>query len=159
MKILQVLGIIVLIVLSFILFLYLLELIDSVSKYFRAKENKEKTLIREKEDPNFPDPKLDYLERLNATVTILNFINVLIDNEISRMLDTLARLHTKYEVRNLDNDTKKIAENVFNGFIKEDTFLSNRLVLTNEYIMMQITEETVTRLMKATHEYNQSLMK
>ena len=152
---------IVKVILFIVLVIFLLTLascIENIAEYFSVKSDKERMLIREKEDPNFPSPKLDYLGKLQVTVSLINLINILIDGEISRLIDTLSRLNARYDLKNLDEDAKKIAESVFNGLSKEDTFLSKQLMLTDEYIMKIITEESITRLINSTYKYNNAIL-
>ena len=152
---------IVKVILLIVLVIFLLTLascIENIAEYFSVKSDKERMLIREKEDPKFPSPKLDYLGKLQVTVSLINLINILIDGEISRLIDTLSRLNARYDLKNLDEDAKKIAESVFNGLSKEDTFLSKQLMLTDEYIMKIITEESITRLINSTYKYNNAIL-
>ena len=96
----------------------------------------------------------DYLDKIDSTVSLLNLINILIDNEITKMLDSLSRLKVKYDSKSLDRDAKNIAENVYTSLKKDSTFSNENIILTDEYIMKHISEESITRLMIRSYTYN-----
>lgn len=136
-----------------ILFTYICSLIISVNKYFDARTKKEELLTeREKVKPILQP--INYLDKIDSTVSLLNLINILIDNEITKMLDSLSRLKVKYDSKSLDRDAKNIAENVYTSLKKDSTFSNENIILTDEYIMKHISEESITRLMIRSYTYN-----
>ena len=136
-----------------ILFTYICSLIISVNKYFDARTKNEELLTeREKVKPILQP--INYLDKIDSTVSLLNLINILIDNEITKMLDSLSRLKVKYDSKSLDRDAKNIAENVYTSLKKDSTFSNENIILTDEYIMKHISEESITRLMIRSYTYN-----
>lgn len=136
-----------------ILFTYICSLIISVNKYFDARTKKEELLTeREKVKPILQP--INYLDKIDSTVSLLNLINILIDNEITKMLDSLSRIKVKYDSKSLDRDAKNIAENVYTSLKKDSTFSNENIILTDEYIMKHISEESITRLMIRSYTYN-----
>ena len=136
-----------------ILFTYICSLIISVNRYFDARTKKEELLTeREKVKPILQP--INYLDKIDSTVSLLNLINILIDNEITKMLDSLSRLKVKYDSKSLDRDAKNIAENVYTSLKKDSTFSNENIILTDEYIMKHISEESITRLMIRSYTYN-----
>lgn len=136
-----------------ILFAYICSLIISIIGYFDARTKREELLTeREKVKPILQP--INYLDKIDSTVSLLNLINILIDNEITKMLDSLNRLKVKYDSKSLDKDAKNIAENVYTSLKKDSTFSNENIILTDEYIMKHISEESITRLMIRSYTYN-----
>lgn len=137
-----------------ILFLgYVSDLLTNISKKF-DEESKFIELQRIKEEMKPVNKELDYLDKLEATVGFLNFINVLIDNEINNMMTSLSKIDSKYELIKLDEDAKQIATNIFQSLAKENTFVDNNLIITNDYIMKYITDESIIKLLDKATKYN-----
>ena len=111
-------------------------------------------LNRVKEELKPVSKELDYLDKLEATVGLLNFINVLIENEIDNKIISLSKLNSKYEMIKLDEDAKAIATNIFQSINNEQTFVDNNLIMNNEYIMKYITEQSIVKLLDKASQYN-----
>lgn len=132
---------------------YIMDLLTSISNKFN-EESKFIELQKIKEEMKPVNKELDYLDKLEATVGFLNFINVLIDNEINNMMTSLSKIDSKYELIKLDEDAKQIATNIFQSLAKENTFVDNNLIITNDYIMKYITDESIIKLLDKATKYN-----
>ena len=132
---------------------YILDLLTSISNKFN-EESKFIELQKIKEEMKPVNKELDYLDKLEATVGFLNFINVLIDNEINNMMTSLSKIDSKYELIKLDEDAKQIATNIFQSLAKENTFVDSNLIITNDYIMKYITDESIIKLLDKATKYN-----
>lgn len=155
-NILQIIETIVVIFCCLVGFVLFVNLISAITDYFKAKRTALLASVREKEDPNYPERKLDLIDRIEATSTILVLISSLVDNEINHMITTLSRINQKYDAKNMDKDIKNISEAVFNAFKKTNNVVSNQFVVTDEFIMKYITEETITKLLVNMQNYNQA---
>lgn len=123
-----------------------------------TKAKKDDLYIQLETNPDLDKKEhISFTDKIDITISLLNIINVLIDSEIGRSIETVSMLGKDYELLKYDNDVKRISESVFNAFIKDETFLSNRLVITDEYIMKYISEEVMTRLLRTAQAYNLEL--
>lgn len=141
------------ILLAILVFILLADLIINISNYFKEKRNYQ-YMINNKEMDN--ESKISTVDRLDATFELLNLINTLIDNEISKTLQACIQLRTKYEVTRLDKDVKVIATTVYTS-IKPEVYLSKDLIITETFMMQHIMDEVMLRLLKAGQEYNEAL--
>ena len=135
------------IVLSFFI---VLNCINTIADYFKEKKNHQFMLNQEEYNTN---SKLDLMDRTNLTIKLMELINTLIDNEISKTLQSCIRLGSKYESTRLDKDAELISKAVFES-IKSEIFLEKDLILTEEFLMQHIADEVLIRLIKYTQEYN-----
>ena len=124
-------------------------------KYY--EESKFIELQRIKEELKPVSKELDYLDKVEATIGLLNFINVLIDNEINNMMTSLSKINSKYELIKLDEDAKNIATNIFQAIAKDNTFIENNLIVTNDYVMKYITDESIIKLLDKATKYNSKI--
>lgn len=92
-------------------------------------------------------------DELINTTQLLTFINTLVEVEINKKLFQYQQLGVKYELKNLDTDIKEISENVMRGF-KDGILNSDESVLSSEYLMMHIINETSLRFTKSVKEMN-----
>lgn len=138
----------------FIAFCYIMGMIFNISQYFKNKTSNitiKQQIELEKHSRELYTHNL--LDRIDATVSIMNLMNIIIDNEISKTLQGCIRLNTKYELSKLDKDVKTIATTVYDCF-KKDIFDSTETIVTSNFLMQHITDEVMLRLIKAVQEYN-----
>lgn len=134
-------------------------MIIAITNWVNAKTKKEDLYIQLETNPDLDKKEhITFDTKIEVTVALLNIINILIDAEINRTIETVSMLGNKYELLKYDDDAKRISSSVFNAFDKESTFLSNKLMITDEYIMTYITEEVLTRLLRRAREYNLDLV-
>lgn len=101
--------------------------------------------------------ELDYLDKIEATVRLINLINVLTDNEINNKFTSLSKINSKYELMKLDDDAVVIATNIFNAINSEENFINGNIVVSNEYIMKYITDEAIIKLLDKASQFNNKL--
>lgn len=133
-----------------IAFFYIIDLIYNISCFFKEKRNYQ-FMVNKRE--TLTNSNSSMLDRIDSTVSILNLTNTLIDNEISKTLESCVSLRTKYDVSRLDKDVKIIATTVFNC-IKPEVFASNELLITDTFLMQHITDEVMLKMLKRGQEYN-----
>ena len=124
------------------------------------KNNEEAKFIefnRMKEELKPVAKELDYLDKIEATVRLINLINVLTDNEINNKFTSLSKINSKYELRKLDEDASFIATNIFNAINREENFISGNLVVNDDYIMKYITDEAIIKLLDKASQFNNNL--
>lgn len=124
------------------------------------KNNEEAKFIefnRMKEELKPVAKELDYLDKIEATVRLINLINVLTDNEINNKFTSLSKINSKYELRKLDEDASSIATNIFNAINREENFISGNLVVNDDYIMKYITDEAIIKLLDKASQFNNNL--
>lgn len=138
---------------AFLAFCYIMGMIYNISQYFKQKANYQ--MIINTNETNVKT-KMTMTERVDITLSIMNLLNVLIDNEINKTLQACARINTKYDVTRLDKDVKIIATTVFEA-IKPEVFISADSIISDNFLMQHITDEVMIRLMKVGQEYNKAL--
>lgn len=114
-------------------------------------------LNRMKEELKPVAKELDYLDKIEATVRLINLINVLTDNEINNKFTSLSKINSKYELIKLDEDASSIATNIFGAINKEENFVNGNLVLNEDYIMKYITDEVIIKLLDRASQFNNKL--
>lgn len=139
--------------LAIMLYIAIFEFFASITKYFDAKTENEKNKFAKQSSNNFNNVST-FIESTEASVKFLTLCQTLIDVEISRLISKISRINTKYDTKNIDNDIREISEKVFNGFDKERAILSHQTLLSDEYIINYIVNETTHRLITATQQYN-----
>lgn len=125
-----------------------------------GKFNEEAKFIefnRMKEELKPVAKELDYLDKIEATVRLINLINVLTDNEINNKFTSLSKINSKYELMKLDDDAVVIANNIFNAINSEENFINGNIVVSNEYIMKYITDEAIIKLLDKASQFNNKL--
>ena len=125
-----------------------------------GKFNEEAKFIefnRMKEELKPVAKELDYLDKIEATVRLINLINVLTDNEINNKFTSLSKINSKYELMKLDDDAVVIATNIFNAINSEENFINGNIVVSNEYIMKYITDEAIIKLLDKASQFNNKL--
>ena len=113
--------------------------------------------------------KIDYIEfnmyetkpipietRTNCTTEFLNLCNRLMDVEIMKVMRDYIALNNRYEMSRIDDDSKKIATNVFEG-LKKEALNDKSLLVDDIYIMKYISSETILQLLNVVLDYNKSL--
>ena len=138
---------------------FLLNLIILIAS-IANKNNEEAKFIefnRMKEELKPVAKELDYLDKIEATVRLINLINVLTDNEINNKVACLSKINSKYELRKLDEDASSIATNIFNAINREENFISGNLVVNDDYIMKYITDEAIIKLLDKASQFNNNL--
>ena len=125
-----------------------------------GKFNEEAKFIefnRMKEELKPVAKELDYLDKIEATVRLINLINVLTDNEINNKFTSLSKINSKYELMKLDDDAALIATNIFNAINSEENFINGNIMVSNEYIMKYITDEAIIKLLDKASQFNNKL--
>lgn len=79
--------------------------------------------------------------RVNSTNAVLNLIDTMVKNEVVSSLKTYARLGESYKTLKTVDDIEAISQKIFNA-IKKEIFNENDTVLTDEYLMTYINEQT-----------------
>ncbi len=79
--------------------------------------------------------------RVHSTTAVLNLLDTIISNEVTSVLKTYARLNEPYKTLNTADDIESISSKVF-ASIKKEIFADNDTVLTDEYLMKYINEQT-----------------
>ena len=79
--------------------------------------------------------------RVNSTNAVLNLIDTMVKNEVISSLKTYARLGEAYKSLKTVDDIEAISQKIFNA-IKKEIFNANDTVLTDEYLMTYINEQT-----------------
>ena len=79
--------------------------------------------------------------RVHSTTAVLNLLDTIISNEVASVLKTYARLNEPYKTLNTADDIESISNKVFES-IKKEIFADNDTVLTDEYLMKYINEQT-----------------
>lgn len=79
--------------------------------------------------------------RVKSTNAVLSLINTIISNEVASVLKTYARLGENYKSINTADDIANVSNKVFNA-IKKEIFQYNDTVVTEDYLMTYINEQT-----------------
>ena len=72
-------------------------------------------------------------------------------------MTSLSKINSKYELIKLDEDAKQIATNIFQAIAKDNTFIENNLIVTNDYVMKYITDESIIKLLDKATKYNSKI--
>ena len=152
-------NIVIIVIASIAFFIFYIILISFLSQLIAYFDKKTQLKLNESEiNAINKDKLLSYTEKVTATLSQLEIISFLIDNEIIRLLDRNARIQKAYNSTMLDEDSKKIAEKVYNGLKKDINFSNPNILITDEYIMSYITEHTISSLINKSFEYNTKLL-
>ena len=89
--------------------------------------------------------------------TLLDAIDELIIVEISTIFKTYIGLGQKYEYIKMEEDIVEVSNQVFNALRKEYIFNNDHTILTDEYIMRYIQNQTMTVFIKTVQEFNDYL--
>jgi hypothetical protein len=89
--------------------------------------------------------------------TLLDAIDELIIVEISTIFKTYIGLGQKYEYIKMEEDIIEVSNQVFNALRKEYIFNNDHTILTDEYIMRYIQNQTMTIFIKTVQEFNDYL--
>ena len=143
-------------VVGIFILLNLIVLLASVAGKFN-EEMKFIEFNRMKEELKPVAKELDYLDKIEATVRLINLINVLTDNEINNKFTSLSKINSKYELRKLDEDASSIATNIFTAINKEENFINGNLVVNEDYIMKYITDEAIIKLLDRASQFNSNI--
>lgn len=143
-------------VVGIFILLNLIVLLASVAGKFN-EEMKFIEFNRMKEELKPVAKELDYLDKIEATVRLINLINVLTDNEINNKFTSLSKINSKYELMKLDDDAASIATNIFNAINSEENFINGNIMVSNEYIMKYITDEAIIKLLDKASQFNNKL--
>lgn len=137
----------------FLACLYILGLMRNISLFFKEKRNYQFMINQREKDSK---SHINILDKVDATVGIINLCNLLIDNEVSKTMQACIRLNTKYDVTRLDHDVRIMATTVFES-IRAEVFESPDLIITDKFLMQHITDEVMLKLMTAGQEWNTRL--
>lgn len=121
--------------------------------YLVIKEKRNEIYIR-----NYNSIDGDFYNNIETTISFMSLCTNLIDNEIGKLLSTYIQTKNKYEYLKLDKDIEMISNNVYSAF-RTNCIDNNNMIISTEYIMKYIIEETLNRLINITKEYNNSLIK
>jgi len=95
-------------------------------------------------------------DKISYTTDAILLINTIIDNNIADVLLSYRELDKKYEMKKMGDNIKAISENVYNSF-KKELYTHPQLLVTDEFLMQHIMNETSRKLLSATTEYNNSI--
>ena len=146
-------GFSILCITGLILGINLFKLINKISLFFNEKRENQ-IILNKKESNSTIDLSLS--EKTEATIEILNFCNIIIENEILKNLSGYDRISKPYDMKKFDTDYKNIAETVYNAF-KSDIIDNVNIIISSEFLMQHILDETMIRFMKFTEDYNNKL--
>lgn len=138
---------------AFIVFCTVMGMISNISLFFKEKRNYQ-FMINQKE--NMTMSRLSMIDRVDATLGIINIANILIDNEVNKTIQGCITLHTKYDVTRLDKDVKIIATTVFES-LKSEIFTSHDLIINDTFLMQHISDEAMLRMISAGKELNKTM--
>ena len=94
---------------------------------------------------------------MDFSLEIINLCNVLIDNEVGKLLESYRRLNMRYDAKKLDKDVERITKKVFDG-VQHQVIIDPNHVITPEYILQHISDQTMLRVIQFTQEYNNSIL-
>ena len=125
----------------------ILSLIKSITNNFITLSNSIK--LRDKMTNT---NRLEY--RVRSSNALLSLIDTMIDNEIIGTLKTYARLQENYKNIKTPDDIESISLKVFTAIKKEIFEDNNDTVLTDEYLMRYINEQTTLKFLINTKNLN-----
>lgn len=133
----------------------LMSLIYNLSAYFSTKRNKLliETEIQRQNQINNANV---YIDKVTLTVDVINLCNTLINSNVSHMISAKEMLHEKYDLKFLKEDSEKIANHVYES-IRKELIVDNMLVVSDEFILNYISEETILILLQNATDYNRNL--
>lgn len=99
----------------------------------------------------------DFSDNIEITVSFMSLCSSLIDNEVGKLISTYLQSNKKYEYIKVDEDVKIISNNIYSAF-KEKIIDNSSLIITEDFIMKYIIEETLNRLLTVAKDYNKSLL-
>ncbi len=117
------------------------------------REKRNEIFIRNK---NNIDTYVSFSDNIDTTISFMSLCTSLIDNEVGKLISTYLQSNKKYEYLKVDEDVRTISDNVYSAF-KENIINNDELIISSEFIMKFIIEETLNRLLTLAKEYNSSL--
>lgn len=85
-------------------------------------------------------------------------LDYIIQHEINCVLNTYSLLNKKYEVIHLDEDFKKIANNVFNS-LEQDLITNHSLMFNSQYMLHYISNRTQILFFHTAIDFNRGITK
>lgn len=144
--ILLVIGILFLFIV-FYSFIEIISLIKGIKKYLNNKNVIDYNNLTK---PNV----LSIDEQVEVSKDVLALINRLIEIECNITMKSFVSLNKKYEYTRLSEDIKIISTEVYNGLNKKIVFDNPNILLTNDYIMKYISQQTSIILLSAVMDFN-----
>ena len=95
------------------------------------------------------------MDTMNLTSQIQVAINDMIMFRVAKMLLPYSSTEKRYDLRTIDKDVQKIAEEVFKGI--NPMVYSTNLFFTKEYLMEYIVNATSSYLIKTVTEFNKNM--
>jgi hypothetical protein len=146
----------ILITLAIIAIIEFIVLLRNLSLYFNEKRNTIAFDNNNKAD-DLKYSSLNLGKRLKITNSLLDFIDELVEEEITLLLVRLARLQSHYEVMNMEKDIKDISTKIFDA-IKDTGVIDNKdLIVSTDYFLEYITSNVSSKLIVATTDFNDRL--
>lgn len=143
---------------GFLASIAIINLLITINDYFSVKKSdKLQELQLKYQDKNNPHPTLNAIDRVDFSLEIINLCNVLIDNEVGKLLESYRRLNMRYDAKKLDKDVERITKKVFDG-VQHQVIIDPNHVITPEYILQHISDQTMLRVIQFTQEYNNSIL-
>ena len=142
-------------IMIFLILVSLYLLIYALSKYYTNKSAVEFQKLTKLVNEN-QNTDASALDQLEFTISIMNLVDNLIENEVKTILNTCYQLNVKYETTRFDSDIKNISEKVFSALIPE-VYESSELLVTSEYLQKTIAERATYILIDTARNYNTSL--
>lgn len=112
---------------------YLIGMIRSISFFFKEKRRK----IKEEKE----------VSRINYSTELLALLAQSINLEVAKLIQSYRSLDMLYKIENLDRDVKDISSRVYES-IKLNTYSSNNMIFSTDYVMTYIIENTKALLLK-----------
>ena len=120
-------------ILIMFLILYLCGMINSISLYFKDR----KEITRESGE----------ISRVNYTTDIMTLCLQLIQLESSKIMQSYVSLDIPYDITKLDEDVEDVSNKVYSA-LKKNIYSSKNIIITNEYLMSYIIENTKVILLE-----------
>lgn len=123
--------------------------IMSIGTYFLTKSD---ALIDDvnRRDLTYPSIKAD------NTNKFLSIVKNMIENEVMNILKEDIQLNQPYKMLNFDDDSRKIAINVYDS-LEKDELSSGHMIITTEYLQKYIIQESIKIFLSAITTHNTTL--
>ena len=121
----------------------------SIGTYFITKSD---ALIDDVNRRDLTDPSI----RVDNANKLLSIVRTMIENEVMNILKEDIQLNQPYKMMKFDDDSKKIAINVYDALEKNE--LSRGLmIITSEYLQKYIIQESIKIFLSAITAHNTTI--
>ena len=117
--------------------------------------------MEKKEENVIFDSALTRANTLKVESETLSILLLAIDNlisvEIANIIKTYLSLGEQYPLIKMDDDIKVVAQQVFDGLRKEYLFSNDHTIITDDYIMRYIQNQTIIMFIRTIQEMNRTI--